>query len=67
MDNLVLSEWVLIIVLGGVLGVFSQMIITDRMKTLKDRRDKVTMKLNTIINRLDDIERKLKQLDKLSI
>lgn len=67
MDNLVLSEWVLIIVLGGVLGVFSQMIISDRMKTLKDRRDKVTMKLNTIINRLDDIERKLKQLDKLSI
>tara|TARA_Y100000004_G_C8935758_1_gene421978 strand:+ start:1570 stop:1773 length:204 start_codon:yes stop_codon:yes gene_type:complete len=67
MDNLVLSEWVLIIVLGGVLGIFSQMIITDRMKTLKDRRDKVTMKLNTIINRLDDIERKLKQLDKLSI
>ena len=67
MDNLVLSEWVLIIVLGGVLGVFSQMIITDRMKTLKDRRDKVTMKLNTIINKLDDIERKLKQLDKLSI
>lgn len=67
MDNLVLSEWVLIIVLGGVLGVFSQMIISDRMKTLKDRRDKVTMKLNTIINKLDDIERKLKQLDKLSI
>jgi hypothetical protein len=67
MDNLLLSEWVLIIVLGGVLGVFSQMIISDRMKTLKDRRDKVTMKLNTIINRLDDIERKLKQLDKLSI
>ena len=67
MDNLVLSEWVLIIVLGGVLGVFSQMIISDRMKTLKDRRDRVTMKLNTIINRLDDIERKLKQLDKLSI
>lgn len=67
MDNLVLSEWVLIIVLGGVLGVFSQMVISDRMKTLKDRRDRVTMKLNTIINRLDDIERKLKQLDKLSI
>ena len=67
MDNLLLSEWVLIIVLGGVLGVFSQMIISDRMKTLKDRRDKVTTKLNNIINRLDDIERKLKQLDKLSI
>jgi len=67
MDNLMLTEWLLIIVLGGVLGVFSQMIISDRMKTLKDRRDKVTMKLNTIINRLDDIERKLKQLDKLSI
>tara|TARA_B100000925_G_scaffold276922_1_gene244459 strand:+ start:8353 stop:8556 length:204 start_codon:yes stop_codon:yes gene_type:complete len=67
MDNLLLSEWVLIIILGGVLGVFSQMIISDRMKTLKDRRDKVTTKLNNIINRLDDIERKLKQLDKLSI